>query len=298
MEQDRLNLDNAKERLKLYPNLACILGNDWIAIQYQKPIKEWTLINGWISSTDPDYAYWLEDLDYAVGYLRPKVSAEVFKKIATKLKSHSDRANTKGTLSEISIMMFLAKNDIRFDLEKKLISGDKDVDISAEISGEVPVNIEIQWLSPSDISERGAEIASLYGEAYTMDYDSEEYRIKKKVFDKTPKLTREDITFIALDCTTAPELGGPRLYSPIGSAVFEAFTGKNVQGETMPYAYSQIDITIRNYVDGVIWFQLCPGNKLLPKERGIVINPSSGHRSDEQVFKFQKVWLDEGSVDN
>jgi len=286
MRIDRLDQNGAEQRLKLLPNLKNVLGDKWIADEYKKQIENWSLINGWISSSDKDLWNWLVDLDYALGYLNSCVKQNVFRKIATKIKTHSDRANSKGTLSEIAVMMFLVSKGIVFDLERRLTSNGKNVDICANITKEEPLYIEVQWLSPSDLSERGATIASAYGEAYSMDFEAEELRIKQKVFDKTPKFTRDDMTFVALDCTTAPELGGRFMGAPIGSAIYKAFTGESIQGKKTSFSDSVIDVKIREFVDGVIWFQLLPGNNLFPLERGIYINPLSPHRNKDQITIF------------
>lgn len=288
MYPERLDLKIIEQRLHQLPNLEKALGKGWISTEFKKPIEQWSLITGWISSPDTSYWYWLVDLDIALGNLQTAVSHNVFQTIKGKVKSHSDRANTKSILSEIAIMVFLANNKISFELEHMLVSDGKNTDIRAFLSQDNTLNIEVQWLSPSDASERGATIASAYGEAYPIDFDYEEFRIKQKVFDKIPKFTRNDITFVALDCTTSPELGGSFIGSPIGTAISGAFTGKSIHGDDLPFAESSIDTRIREFIDGVIWFQLSPGRKIYPLERGICLNPSS--QSIKQVINFARLW--------
>ena len=230
------------------------------------------------------------DLNFTLGFLETRVPYQVWQKIVRKIRSHSDRANSKGTLSEIALMTLLTSKGLNFDLETKLTSNGKDIDIQVDFGKYEPLYIEVQWLSPSDVSERGAAIASAYDEAYSIDYTFEEWRIKQKVYDKTSKLTLTDITFVALDCTLAPELGGSFHFAPIGEAILEAFTGKNAQGNVTSYANSDVDKTIRQYVDGVIWFELEPGNRFIPIKRGYCINPTTKHSGKESVTELIKLW--------
>lgn len=166
-------------------------------------------------------------------------------------------------------------------MEIRLISGkNKNIDIQAQIENKESVNIEVQWLSSSDVSEKGSEIASAYGECYPINFEYEMCRIKQKIFDKTAKFTKDDITIVALDCTASPELGGVG-FSLIGQVLYQSFCEGN----------QDIDVAIRKYVDAVIWFKLDTGNNLTPYERNIIINPNSVHRNKNSLLIFAEHWI-------
>ncbi len=290
MYPDRVNPVTAEERLKRLRNLWEALGDGWIARESRKPVEQWSLIYGWLSVSDNRFWTWLSDLNQALGELKDGVSPQVWQKMKGKIRAHSDRANTKGTLSEVAMWLFLTKQGIPFDLEAKLSSGNRDVDIRADPPGHEAIYIEVQWVSPSASSDRGAENATAYGEAYPVDYDYEKFRIKSKVSEKIAKFTESDLSFVALDCTSSPELGGGFPYTPVGEALLEAFTGRTVQGGETGYADTEVDKKIRQFVDGVIWFELEPGKGLLPLKRGSIINPTSQHRNSGSSRLFIELW--------
>lgn len=298
MHTARLNLSFAEKKLQRLCILSDVLGENWLAKEYSKPIEQWNLIAGWISLDDMyknnNWAWvWLKDLDEALGFLKTKVTLDSWKKIVSKLRTHTDRANIKGVLSELALWKFLALNDVPFDLELQLISSsNKDVDITAFSTNKKPLHIEVQWLSPSDVSERGASIATLYDESYPIDFNYEMWRVKQKVYDKTPKFTEGDITFVALDCTTSPEMSGNR-FSPIDKVITEAFTGENTQ-----YANSEIDKSIRQLVDGVIWFELEADRGFLPVNRGICVYSKSSNRNEPSISEFIKLWDKDNELKN
>jgi hypothetical protein len=187
--------------------------------------------------------------------------------------------------------VLFAHHDIAFELETELTAeSGKDVDITACLGDGTPLHIEVQWLSPSAKSDNGAAIASAYGECYEYDFDYETYRIKLKIHEKTIKLTRRDVTLVALNCDQCPELGGDRPHPSIAVAALEAFTGKDIQGNRLPYADSHIDTAIRSLVDGVLWFELKPGSGLLPVERGVCLNPFSPNIGEESLSRIVSIW--------
>ena len=292
MKNSRVDKLTAEKRIYEFPCLAQTLGKNWIAKEYKKPLVSRSLIAGWISLEDNHLGRWLVDLESAITFLKERVPLNVWQVIASKLRLHSDRANFKGTIAELSLCVFLVSHGISFDLERVLdISNPKDIDIRADFGPDKKsVYIEVQWLSPSETSEHGATIASYYGEAYPMDYDEEKYRIKAKVYDKTSKFTQNDITLVALDCTTAPELGGSHRFSVIAEALTEAFTGQDWNGSATGYTDSKIDTAIREYADGVIWFEQEQGKALIPIKRGIYLNPRSPFKDNPAIVEFAEIW--------
>lgn len=283
MNTKRLDRCSIDRRLEELPSLSSLLDANWLDKELDKPISQWSLVMGWLSyGEDNSFLYWLKDLDSALAFLKMHSTSSAWKKIVKKLRSHSDRANFKGTLSELAMCVFLSQFEISYELEVALIHGTKkDVDIQAQLGPNQAVNIEVQWLSPSEKSERKADIAAQYGINEFPGFNNyyEMQRIKQKVFDKTAKFTEHDITFVALDCTPSPELGSAEV-SPIYESFDKLFN--NVECD--------IDDSIRKYVDAIIWFQLQPGNTLFPVRRRIIENPHSSHRDDDAFIKFVKLW--------
>ncbi|MCD6345194.1 MAG: hypothetical protein J7M17_06305 [Anaerolineae bacterium] len=292
----RANREESEDRLKQFLTLHELLGPDWLLTEYVKPIEQWSLITGWISkSHEYPYDVWIADLDDALQFLKSKVLPEVWRVLERKMKAHHDRADSKGLLSEIATCIFLAHNDLPFDLERSLLSeGSKDVDISVCLDGFARlVHLEVQWLSPSARSERGAAAGAPYREFYKYNFPYEKYRVKGKIHGKTSKFTQSDITLVVLDCTTCPELGGMRDLCTISESAYEAFTGCDMAGNPTGYANSEMDREIRDKIDGVIWFQLEPGNSLMPLKRGALENHHSPHIGTDALRKFLDIWKSE-----
>lgn len=283
----RRSLEEAEKLLSNFLNLSDCLGDQWLSREYKKPIGEWSLITGWLSTKDPMYMPWLPDLDHALGIIKQSVSKNTWQTLSKKIRSHSDRANTKGILSEIAIIHFLVSNSVKVEINQKInASSEKDVDIMAVIEEFDPIYIEVQWISPSDLSDRGSLVASSYGEAYPMDYDYEKRRIKGKLIDKLPKFSEELITFVAMDCTSSPELGGKFLVSPTGSASNELFQHLPEKKEEQ-----EQNLSPNKLLTGVIWFELEPGFQLLPKKRSYLINPNHKLNKTPTIEEFKKLWL-------
>jgi len=303
MENNRLNQKKTEQRIRQFPSLAKVLGPNWFTQEYDKPIRQWSLITGWVSQSNDEFfgdqfEKWLEDLNLALELLSPPGSSvTTWQKLQRKVREHSDRANFKGTLSEIAICRFLVDEQFSVDLEIRLNSqSNKDVDIRTGLPDSAILHIEVQWLSPSESSERGAAIASIDGEGYRLDYDKEKLRVKYKVSDKAPKFTVEDITLVALDCTTSPELGGNHGHSVIEEALYEACTGRSWQGKPTGFYDDEVDTAIRKCVDGVVWFELQHGNGLIPQKRGLYINPVSPHSRKVKESAFIKAWRAENRI--
>lgn len=294
MQPKRVNIKTAKKRLESFSNLAVFLGENWLEDEYKKDVKQWSLITGWVSP-EMDIPFedswlwgWLMDLDKALVCLESNTHKSVWQKILRKVRAHADRATFKGTLAEISLCMFLATKRINFDLNVKLQAiNEKDVDIQAYLDRTPSLNIEVQWISPSDISEEGANMSSLYGDAYPIDFEYEMERVKKKVFDKISKFTQEDLTFVAIDFTSSPELGGQG-FSPTKEILIRSFNEKNDSSRN-----KKVNATIRNYVDGVIWFENQPGIQLLPHNKAYILNPRSVYKENETVLDFLAHWNNE-----
>jgi len=291
MEPKRVDIKTAERRLESFSNLANVLGKNWLEYEYKKDVKQRSLITGWllpdtgIPFEDSWPWHWLKDLEGALAYLESNTQIHVWRKIVRKIRAHTDRATFKGTLAELSLCMFLGIKKIMFDLDVKLqTASGKDVDIKAYLNTKSALNIEVQWVSPSDISEEGAYLSSLYEESYPIDFEYEMQRVKKKIFDKIPKFTHEDITFVAINCTSSPELGG-KGFSLIKEILIRSFNEKNDDDRQ-----KEVNTAIRNYIDGVIWFEIEPDVRLLPHNRAHALNPKSAFRENETVLDFLTHW--------
>lgn len=293
MERCYVDVDTAILRLERLPYLSLILDSNWLQEECKKPVESWSQITGWLCSwqegrpRDEAFVSWIRDLDAAIGTLKNGVSQNSWRTIRKKLRSHSDRSETLGTLSEIALCVFLTANNMPFNLEVSLHTENQtDVDVQVFPNLAHPVNIEVQWLSPSDKSERGSRVAASYGGVYKYRFDDYEGpRIKQKVYDKIKKFTVDDATLVALNYTLCPEL------IDVGSAaVSEAFTGLDLGGNVTSHANSDIDLSIRQMVDGVIWFTLMPGNGLFPVRRGTILNSSLTRPAGSQLLDFLRNW--------
>lgn len=293
MKRRMVDLETARKRLSALPNLEQVLAsNNWLERQLTKPVQDWSQITGWLCSweegkpEDEVFVSWIKDVDTALGFLQERVSQKNWAVICRKVRAHSDRQETLGTLSELAVCMFLAANNISFDFEVNLQPESRtNVDFQVDPGCGRPVNIEVQWLSPSDRSERGARLAAIYGGAYPFQYKQEGFRIKQKVYDKIQKLTSEDTTLVALNYTLCPEM------IEVGKEVMsETFTGLDFEGQPGCYADSPIDTAVRQFVDGVMWFTQAPGIHLQPITRGVLVNSSSTKVEDIGLSEFIRLW--------
>jgi hypothetical protein len=295
MTDDRLGQSEVEKRLSELPSLEKALEAGWVAREFSKPFDQWSLIAGWLSKpeNDPLYPYfaaWLVDLDGALALLQEKAEAPVWRKIRTKVRAHCDRAEIKGTLSEIAVALFCVQRELPIALERTL-AGDNNKNVDVSVLYTHPVHIEIHYLSLSDREARATEQLSSYRLWYSTDFDQARYRIKLKIHDKTSKFTESDITFVAINCTECPDLGGAREHSTMHESALEAFTGRDLHGEVTPYADSDVDRSIRRLVDGVIWFELRTGNGLLPAARGACLNPNSPLLGKSSISDFVRHWM-------
>jgi len=286
---ERISEDETLKRLSQFQQLSTVIDKAWLKRQLKKRVEQYSLITGWLTSSENEwrwmYRKFTSSLDKAIEFLAAKTSTQVWNKLRSKIKSQSDRAETKGTLAEIALAVFLAQNDILFDLETRLNpTSDKDVDFSLKFADLKPVHIEVQWISESDSSSRAADTVALYGLAANIDFPDEERRIRGKVFGKTAKLTKDDITLVALDCTTSPELSGEHLFTPISEALTHIF-GTQVYGPL-----TESDTAIRELVDGVIWFENDIYHTVFPTKRSYILNEHSSHYRHPSLVKWIEVW--------
>ena len=151
MVNHRLDRQDAEQRLSQFPVLASVLGPNWFAQEYSKPIEQWSLITGWVSRIDDNifgnqFEKWLKDLDAALKSLKNShLSTTAWQKLERKVRSHSDRTGFKGTMSEIAMCRFLAAKRFPLDLEIKLVpQSNKDVDVRITMPNSVMLHIEVQ----------------------------------------------------------------------------------------------------------------------------------------------------------
>ena len=277
MKQPRLTLSQAKCRLREYPHLERILrANNWPDKVYKKPYRQWPLWLGWLSTNEKWAQERLSGLDSALGVLESKVAPEVWNGIVRKMRAPSDRDNSKGVLAELSVWLFLANVGFPFQLEVTLQGGTNvDVQVMCETGD---MFIEVQWISPSQKSDKAASVAAQYGSVASWDWSYEKKRIQQKIYDKISKMTSRDITLVALDYSMEPPLGNHSELSPIGEAVTGLFSEK-------PPSWASEVVAV---VDGVIWFEW--DVNFFPVTRWAKINPYSSFANDERLVRFVKRW--------
>lgn len=283
----RVLYSEALLRLRQFPHLYAVIDDQWLTKQFQLPVDSYSLITGWLSTSDFDWMYtyqkFVASLDGAVAILGTSTSPTVWSKLRRKLRTQSDRSESKGTIAELSLAVFLAQNGISFDMETKLDSASKkDVDFSLQFSNGIPVHIEMQWLSESDKSSRAADALAPYGRAASISFAYEEHRIRGKVANKTPKLTPTDITLVALDCTSDPILGGE--VSTVRTAL------RHVFDRSIYTALTEEETEIRRLVDAVIWFETDINTAIAPERRGSILNEYSTFNTHPSLMQWIKVW--------
>lgn len=286
MIEDRLTLIEAEKRLTKYPELGGLLGPNWLKREYKKQVPEYSLIAGWLSFSDDTFTTHLSSLEETLKFILPRVDKSTCLKIKSKLKSHGDRDNTKGTISEIALIQTLIKNKIKFSLEVSLTPDNKDIDIQINCESDATLNIEVTRTSFSDAGKRAT---AHYGLAYPIFNPKEWYRIQNKMQDKIPKFTKDDITFVAIDITDIPEFGG-RNFTPLELFCEEVFTGEKAN-ENFPDVDKKLSSEFRNLVDGVIWFEVDFNHNLQTFNHGISINPQSRFQSENCIQKFRDIWV-------
>lgn len=267
------------ERLSQFPTLAQILGEKWLAKQLKKDRSKWSLITGWLATPENDpffnaFKDWLTSLDGSLNFLQSHVDRNMWSKLGKKVRSHADRENTKGTLSEIALAVFLVQRNLPFEMEKQLdIASKRDVDfVVRDPTGSI-LNIEMHWLGESDRDEHLNQISADYqGLAYPLSFETMKNRIQNKILEKAEKFTQSDITIIAFNVTD-----DPTNQSLIVEAFEEGLKGTNS-------AAFQI-------VDGIVWFEMKGEEQLILKDRELFISQDSPFAHQVSNSIFYDVWV-------
>lgn len=288
MNNSRLNLQTANKKLSKFPIIKKLLGENWLEKEYKKDEEQYNLMAGWLSSSDSIYNNYLASLECALNFILPRVKESISQTIQKKLRSHSDRANIIGTLSEIALLSFFLRKNIEVNYEISLTEDKKNVDIQLNLNSDDLVNIEVTRKSFSDAGKRATNAGGHFGLAYSPYNDDEYFRLHNKIYQKISKLTQEDITFIALDMTDIPEFAGYD-FAPISWVIEETFTGLHVN-DNIPKLNDEKSAEIRELVDAIIWFRINFDDCLEVFERRIALNPHSPHRNKECILKFTKLW--------
>jgi hypothetical protein len=281
MTQERVPLEIALLRLSQHPFLSCWLGDQWLEQQYKKSVEQYSLIAGWLTALQDDwewtYRKYVASLDQAIEFLDGRVSDSIKKKLKAKIKAESDRAETKGTLAEISLAVFLVQAKISFDMETTLVARSrKNVDFSfrppvLQQASDAKIHVDCHWLDQSDKSKRTDMVSAQWRCPVSTDFEAEKERILGKIYDKTGKFTRNAITLVALDCTANPDLGKLEIFFP--NALEHIFNNK------CGHQLSERDSAIRDLVDGVLWFRDDTSDRWYPIDRGFMLNPCSDYYS-------------------
>ena len=225
---ERLDIIGAILRLKEFPTLMEILGPQWLEMEYKKKESEYSLLMGWISLKEPTFIANLSSLEEVITNILPIVNQNVKQKIISKLSSYTDRANIKGTISEIALINYLIQNKISFGYEVSITNDNKNVDFQIDLGGDLPIYIELARVAEPDSHKRANLVASSSCAVIPLFTEKDWYHLFNKIYDKIPKLTKEHVTFIALDLTDIEYMGGPNL-APIRSLAREIFTGSHLE---------------------------------------------------------------------
>jgi len=281
-----VNYDEALARLNQFPHLATVINAKWLEHQMKKEVEQYSLITGWLT-TSPDDWNWAfrkntQALENALAFLRHRVPEPIWEKLSKKISAPSDRAESKGTLAELSLAVFLVTHGISFNMEFQL-NPPTDVDFVVKFADTEAVHIEMQSLAESVKSQKISRSSADHGGFPVIpDFKSEERRVIGKIFDKTPKFIEQSITLVALDCTAIPEHGNPA-HGTIRDALQQVF-GEDTRD------LSGSEKMIRRLVDAVIWFQLDLDDALKPIERGYFLNEHSLYRNDQSLLHWISVW--------
>lgn len=287
-QKERVGYEVAVERLHQFKHLSQVIDDRWLRRQLSKTVDQYSLIAGWLTTSESEWD-WTYDkftaaLDAALAILDGNVSEAVENKLRSKIRAHSVRAETKGTLAEISLAVFLVQHNIPFAMETRLAAtSKKDVDFSLQFDGLEPVHIEVQWISESDMSVRAANAGAPFRLGANFNYLREKIRILNKIYDKTLKFTHDDITLVALSLEDQM-VSGTFPWGPIGEDL-EQCLGNEIRGDL-----SENAAAIRELVDGVIWFELDFDRALSPKCRGYRLNEHSEHFGSASLMKWIELW--------
>lgn len=286
-----MTYDVAVERLHQFEHLSELIQDNWLKKQGSKTVEQYSLITGWLTTSEDDWNWAFrkntQALEDALSRLTGSVPENLWKKLCGKLRVPSGRAESKGTIAELSLAIFLVRHSISFDMETPL-QPPKDVDFSLKFGGVGDVHVEMQSLAESAASQRTSKASADYGGLpVSIDFKGEERRIIGRIHDKTPKLVENEITLVALDCTAIPEHGGIGL-GTIPDALSHIFG----QGTS---ALTDVEKQIRQLVDGVIWFQIDFDNALQPVKRGYFLNEYSNHHNAVSLKEWVDLWSQEDS---
>lgn len=267
------------ERLKQFPTLAQMLGESWLPKQLKKDRSQWNLITAWLVAQESDpfftaFSDWLISLDGSLAFLHSRVDRNKWSKLVKKVRAHADRENTKGTLSEIALCVFLAQQNLPFEMEQQLDPvSNRDVDFAVLDPNGSALNIEMHWLGESDRDKRLNRISADYGGiSYPLSFGKMKNRIQDKILEKARKFTHGDITLIAFNVTDDPING---------NSIYEAFEE----------ALKGADNAAFQIVDGIIWFEMSAEKHLQLKKRRVSINDKSPFALQIRNSLFHNFWI-------
>ncbi|MCB9451453.1 MAG: hypothetical protein H6672_08435 [Anaerolineaceae bacterium] len=288
---ERATYEVAVERLHQFEHLSELIQDSWLRKQHSKSVEQYSLITGWLTTSADDwkwtYSKYTKLLDSAINALKQIKDRNLWNKLSSKIRAPSNRAESKSVLAEIALALFLIDYGIPFGMETKLDpTSSKDVDFWLKLGNSEDVYVEMQCLTESDASQRTSRVSAMHGgipiRITDKDFEDEGDRILGKIFDKTPKLVEDKITFVGLDCTAIPEHGGIGL-GTIPDALSRVFGQDNLE-------LTESGKKVRQLVDGVIWFQIDFDNALRPVKRGYFLNEHSAHFCKPGLVRWIELW--------
>ena len=125
-----------QRRLSRFSALETVLGQNWLADEYEKQFSKWNLITGWLSLYDRCCRVGLGALDSTLELLNTLPDGG-FTAVTKKVNAHCDRGQFKSVLAELSWIAALHETGCRVLLEQELEEeGNRDVDMSAVLPDE------------------------------------------------------------------------------------------------------------------------------------------------------------------
>jgi len=109
--RDRVTYAVAVERLHQFKHLRGLIQDNWLRKQCSKTIEQYSLITGWLTTSEDDWNWAFrkntQALEDALSRLVGNIPINIWKKLGKKLRAPSDRAESKGTIAELSLAIFI-----------------------------------------------------------------------------------------------------------------------------------------------------------------------------------------------
>jgi hypothetical protein len=284
--RQRVGYDEALARLRTVPALYEITGDRWLQRQMAKPVEQYSLLAGWLTSSDFDWQYIYAaptaSLEVAATKLSTGLPNNLWPKLRKKIRAESIRSQSKGTLAELALAVFLVDQGISFDMEQPIVpDSNTNVDFSVNLGLPDQVHIEVQWVT--DTVEYSDVIAAYHHIPSGDPFPKYVKAVRERVSSKLPKFSATAITLVALD-TTDMAASRDQYTSPMYEALCHIFATE------ISTALAPWECDMRERVEGVIWYASKPKKEIYPVERGYILNEHSPHFANPSLKRWVEIW--------